>query len=361
MIVRVLFVTRRYPPSIGGMQTLSYQLARELSRRADVSLLTWGGSQAFLPYFVAASFIRAIPILRSGRAEHVHLGDALLAPLGVALGRFTGATTTATVNGRDIAFDLRPYQMIIPRALGRLDRVICVSDAIADECVRRGVPSEKCVVVPNGVDPEEFRAPVAKERLAPILGRDLAGVKVLATVGRLVPKKGVRWFVANVMPELPPHVIYIVVGDGPEREAIEQAIEREGLSGRVILLGAIPREDERLRTIYGCADAFVMPNQAVRGDMEGFGIVAAEASSAGVPVIAARLEGLQDAVIEGETGRLVDPGSPSAFVNVVHEVLDGVGWSRTEVQAAAERAFSWERVGAAYLREFEAAHAARVS
>ena len=355
--MKVLFITRKFPPSIGGMQTLSYQLARELSRKADVSLLTWGRSQVFLPYFLAASFLRAIRILRSGRAEHVHLGDGLLAPLGVALRSLTGATVSVTVNGRDIAYDFTPYQLVIPRALSRLDKVVCVSEAIARECIARGVPSEKCVVVPNGVYPSEFRVSVGREELTRILGRDVRDRKLLITVGRLVRKKGVAWFVANVLPRLSDDVLYVIVGEGPERSAIEEAARVTGVAERVFLLGAIARDDRRLKVMYGAADAFVMPNVRVRGDMEGFGIVALEAASAGLPVIASRVEGVQDAVIEGETGRLVESESADAFVAAIGELLDGSSWSKDRVRGAVERVFSWEGVGTRYLQEMESARA----
>jgi glycosyltransferase involved in cell wall biosynthesis len=357
--VKLVFVTRRFPPSMGGMQTLSAQLAREFSNRADTTTIAWGRSQAFLPYFLPSALVKTLYAIAFRGAEHVHLGDALLAPIGVLL-RATGrVSVSVTVNGRDIAFDSALYQSVVPRCLARLDTVVCVSRAIADECVRRGVPRERCVVIPNGVDPDELHVNTGRENLARILGRNLDGHHVLVTVGRLVRKKGVEWFVREVMPLLPAEALYVVLGDGPERRAIEDAVKRRGLEASVVLLGAVPHEDPMLRAVYGGADLFVMPNAHVPGDFEGFGIVAVEAASAGLPVVASRVDGIEDAVLEGRTGHLVTPGAAEEFAARIQACFTDEALDRDAVRSAAKDQFGWERIGALYMKAIEDARSSR--
>ena len=109
------------------------------------------------------------------------------------------------------------------------------------------------------------------------LGYDLRGKKVLLTVGRLVKRKGVAWFVENVAPRLGEGYVYVVVGAGPERDAIANAVRRNHLTGRVVLAG--PQPDSIRNLLFHSAHAFIMPNILVVGDIEGFGIAALEAGA----------------------------------------------------------------------------------
>jgi phosphatidylinositol alpha-1,6-mannosyltransferase len=341
------------------MQTLSAHLAREFSNRAETITIAWGRSQAYLPYFLITALVRGLHAIAFRGAEHVHLGDALLAPLGVLLRTAGRVSVSVTVNGRDIAFNWAPYQFLVPRCLARLDGVVCVSRAIARECTRRGVPPTKCVVIPNGVHLDEVSAGRCREDLARILGRDLDGRKVLVTVGRLVRKKGVEWFVREVLPLLPPGILYVVVGEGPERRAIDDAARSRGLETRVMLLGAVPNEDPLLRSVYRGADLFVMPNMHVPGDFEGFGIVAVEAASAGLPVVASRIDGIEDAVLEGLTGHLVTAGAPEEFAARIQACLSKGSLDRDAVRAAARDQFGWDRIGALYMKAIQEARSSR--
>jgi phosphatidyl-myo-inositol dimannoside synthase len=338
------------------MQALSRDLAREFSKRLQTKVIAWGGSQAFLPWFLLFAFPTALHEVFVKGARHVHLGDALLAPLGVLLRSVAPVKVTATVNGRDIAFAFAPYQYVIPKCLARLDGVICVSHAIARECVRRGVPSRKCVVIPNGVDPRRFQIDANRLDLERVVGRRLDHCRVLISVGRLVKKKGVEWFIADVLPLLSEDVVYVVVGEGPERLRIERAVQRANLSSKVILVGSLANNSRELAIIYNTADVFVMPNISVKGDLEGFGIVAVEAASAGCPVVATRVNGIEDAVIEGETGYLAKAGSAERFAELVQASLAADDSKRAKIQEVVERQFAWEVIGARYVDMFGGLH-----
>ena len=146
------------------------------------------------------------------------------------------------------------------------------------------------------------------------------GTRILLTVGRLVPRKGVKWFVEHVMAKLPENVVYAIAGTGPDEQAIRDSIRAIGSAGtRVRLLGRV--DDETRTALYTGADIFVMPNLPVGGDMEGFGLVALEAATAGALVVASDLEGIRDAVLEDETGVLCPSGDAECFVARITTLL----------------------------------------
>ncbi|TSC62047.1 MAG: group 1 glycosyl transferase [Parcubacteria group bacterium Gr01-1014_106] len=141
-----------------------------------------------------------------------------------------------------------------------------------------------------------------------------------------------------------PDAAFLIIGDGPERQAIIDAAQRKGMSDRVILTGRV--SDEIVRRAYAVADLFVMPNIPVRGDAEGFGLVALEAAAAGLPVVASHLEGIPDAVIPNETGILVPPLDATAWSTTITRLLhDSI--TREQLSNRAPKAvreyFSWEQ------------------
>lgn len=345
--MRLLYITRKYPPMVGGMEKLSYALAKEFSEQTETTLITWGKSQKYLPYFIVMAFIKSLYLIPIKKIDHIHIGDGLLSPLGLALKTLFGIKTTITIAGLDITFDFPGYQLIVPRCVAKLDKVICISSSTRDECINRSIQKEKCVVIPCGVYPEDWRVKAKRKDLEKIVGMTVTNKKVLITVGRLVKRKGVYWFIENVMPKLDKDVMYLVIGDGPEREWIIDLVKSLFLQDRVFLLGKV--SDKKLKIIYNTADLFIMPNIHVDNNIEGFGIVAIEASSAGLPVIASDMEGISSAVMNGRTGRLVESMRPRQFVNAINNTDD---FKRQEVSRTTKKNYSWNKIGEEYINEF---------
>jgi phosphatidylinositol alpha-1,6-mannosyltransferase len=144
-----------------------------------------------------------------------------------------------------------------------------------------------------------------------------------------------------------------VIGEGPEREEILTAASAAGIRGRVHVLGRVA--DETLDAAYALADVFVMPNVPVAGDMEGFGLVALEASSAGLPVVASALEGIRAAVRHGENGLLVQPEDAPGFARAISAVLGMAPRERWQMAARfasyTRREYGWARVAKRYVDE----------
>lgn len=181
---------------------------------------------------------------------------------------------------------------------------------------------------------------------------------MLLSVGRLIRRKGVARFVANILPMVVMHypgVVYVVVGKGPERNRIMALARARGLAKNVLLFGEI--DDQRLAAIYGLADIFVMPNVPVVGDMEGFGIVALEACVNRLPVVASRLEGITDAITDGENGILVDPGDDAGFAKAILGLIADADERRrlgSRAHAHTLERFDWSKIVVRYLEVYNA-------
>lgn len=339
---RILFITRNYPPKVGGLETYSYNLIKEFQAHESAHKITLSKSIKHLIWFFPYSFFRAIYLIRKYSIQSVHLCDGLLAPLGVLLKHLTGVKVTVTIHGLDITYNNSFYQMFIPWCITKLDGVVCVSHLTRDECVRRIIPCPNCTVIPNGIRPDQLYLQQSKNelrrKLENLIGISLYNKKVLFTIGHLVKRKGVAWFVENVMPRLEGSCLYVVAGEGPERRTIQEIVDRYNLQDRVLLLGEVSDEERKL--IYNTSDIFIMPNITVPGDVEGFGIVALEAGSCGLPVVASNIQGLRDAVINGKTGYLVEEGDVDGFVGRITDMnLD-----KAQIREIVNSTFDWAKI-----------------
>ncbi|MCC6800842.1 MAG: glycosyltransferase family 4 protein [Anaerolineae bacterium] len=196
----------------------------------------------------------------------------------------------------------------------RRARLIAVSDYTAGR-VRAALPGLEPVVIRNGVDAARFQAP------QPDPGKQ--GLTVLAS-GGVKARKGTHLLVeafAQVHAQLPDARL-IVTGraDEPEYLArVETLIAQHALGGRVRLAGMIPETE--LLGWYRHADVFALPSLNVGGKFEGFGLVFLEASAAGLPVVGTRGSGVEEAVIDGETGLLVPQDDPGALASAILRLL----------------------------------------
>jgi glycosyltransferase involved in cell wall biosynthesis len=350
----LLFITRNYPPRIGGLENYSYNLINEFEKQGSTWKITFSKTKIHLFWFLPYCFFKALLMIRKYHIDTVHLCDAVLSPAGLLLKAMTGRNVTTSVHGLDITFPNRLYQVVIPECVSRLDMVFCVSNSTRDECTKRGIPRQKCRVIPNGVTPGDFilhESPCEVRRLLEkILGAPLLDKKVLLTVGRLVKRKGIAWFVGNVMPRLDDSYIYLVAGDGPEYPSILEKIYQHHLSQRVLLLGKV--SDEMRTLLYNGSDIFILPNITVDNDVEGFGIVAIEAGSCGLPVVASNIQGIRDAVLEGITGCLVPEKDAGSFIHAISTMR----LRKDQIKSTVANTFGWPQIYEKYRNVFEDIH-----
>jgi phosphatidylinositol alpha-1,6-mannosyltransferase len=148
-----------------------------------------------------------------------------------------------------------------------------------------------------------------------------------------------------------PDAALLLVGGGPARHRIERLVDDLGLRAHVVLTGSVPWPE--LPAHYAAGDVFAMPCRTRLGglDVEGLGIVFLEAAAVGLPVVAGRSGGSVDAVVDGETGLLVDGGSPTAVADRVAALLEDPDRASSMGRAGrawVEREWRWD-VSAARL------------
>jgi glycosyltransferase involved in cell wall biosynthesis len=226
--MRVLFVTRKYPPRLGGMESLSHGLTTGFPEPKTIIAL--GRSQKhlvwFLPYVIARLAFTA------HRYDVVHLGDALLSVAGFVPRVIHRRKLAISVHGLDLTFPLRLYQLYL-RLFLRGDAFIANSESTRRLAEARGL--RRVTAISIGVAERYFQVSKASHRDDELESKR-AGRVALVTVGRLVRRKGAAWFVRHVLPKLH-DVLYVVIGVGPERDAILRAAAEVGRSEDVWLVG----------------------------------------------------------------------------------------------------------------------------
>ncbi len=346
----VLFISRAYPPIRGGMEQFSYDLTTSIASRVRAHIIANRGGKATLPLFLPIALARGF--VRAPQYDVIHAGDPVLAGVAWALTRLRNRPTAMTIHGLDIVYPSRLYQAYLRRFLPIIDLCICISRYVERVLTER-FKGTRTLVIPPGIRDTFYQPNTPRESLARLVGEEVATRPVLLSVGRLVPRKGVAWFVTHVLPRLPRETLYVVAGTGPERSTIASAAAAGGLQDRVKLLGSV--SDDDLRVLYNTVDLFVMPNILVDDDIEGFGLVALEAASCGLPVVASAVQGIVDAVYDGRNGVLVAAGDADDFATRIASLLfDREALRRSGVVARAFTLthFSWNMIAQRYITAF---------
>jgi teichuronic acid biosynthesis glycosyltransferase TuaC len=293
------------------------------------------------PFLLAKS---VEPVIERLVAEHrFDLIDAhYFYPDGVAalmLGRRFGKPVVITALGSDVNLLTRywlPRQMIL-WAARHAAGIVTVARALKDRLVALGVPPERIEVLRNGVDLQLFR-PVEREDWRRRLGFRRV---TLLSVGNLVPIKGHDLALRGL--RLLPEMNLVIIGDGPERAALESLARDLGVAERVKFVGVMAQED--LRHYFGAADALVLASSR-----EGWANVLLEAMACGTPVVASRVGGTPEVVSRPEAGLMMAERTPEALADAVRKLFEHYP-DRGATRRYAE-GFSWAETTTGQLRLF---------
>lgn len=361
----ILFLSKSYPPTLGGIEKQNYELAQALQKETKVTIIANTRGKKFLPLFLPYVLIKSLLELK--KHDTVLVGDGVLAPIAFVLSLFAPEKVYACViHGLDITFAQKQtlfgkiYRYINIPSLKQLNTLIAVGNETIERAVKAGIPRKKCVFIPNGIYAENVVAKRSRKDLEKLLDRDLSGKYVLLRIGRYVEHKGVEWFIRSVMPLLSEDVLFVAAGgvvtstkagDSDFYPRCEQAIKENNLEDRVYLLKNLPWND--MQTLVNTADIVVSPNIRVKGSMEGFGINAIEAGVCERPVIASDLDGLKDAIKNNTSGILVEPENSQAYTKTIHELLNDQD-KRTSLGKSAKKYilkhFTWKNIAKQYLQ-----------
>ena len=289
----------------GGAERVVTMLAAEFAARGnEVALVA--------PFGMRDDDLREVEHLRLPLTDHgrTAAGAAMSAvELGLAISRFlpdvihaqnvkSGVIArAAAARFRQRSPVLATFHGVLPaeyrrsaRLLRAVDHVACVSRDLLDGIVVAGLPTSKVSLIPNAIPPADKLEPAERAHLDSEL--ELTAAPVVAIVGRLVPQKAHHRFVvaARAIASEIPLVRFLIVGDGPERAAIEAQVEAAGLADHVRFTGT--RQDAR--RIIARADVVVFSSE-----WEGLSIVALEALAAGTPLVSTDVQGMRDLLATG--------------------------------------------------------------
>lgn len=229
-----------------------------------------------------------------------------------------------------------PAHVLADRLLSHVpDHYVGVSRAVAEYYRGCGLGSDRLRMIPNGVGANGFQPS------EPFRGDAV----VVRACGRLVPNKGFDVFIdaAALLRNRGVSAVFEIVGEGPERPALEGRIAANGLDGVVKLLGDSPDA----RGLIATADIFVLSSV-----MEGLPLVVLEALHAGRPVVVTDLAGLEGVVADGETGVVVPPRDAGAIAGALERLIGDPEEARRLGRAGrayAEKELSIERTASSYL------------
>ncbi len=293
-----------------------------------------------------ALFAACLPRLRRQIAagDDFDLIDAhYFYPDGVAavlLGRALGRPVVVTARGSDLNLIAR---RAVPRrwirwAAAHAQGLVAVSSGLKDRLVALGVAGERVRVLRNGVDLRQFHP---GDRAAARRRQGFTRPTLIA-VGNLVALKRHRLMVEALA--LVPEADLVIVGDGPERDAIKALAAARGIAGRVRLLGRVPQSE--LPEIYAAADLLLLVSTN-----EGWPNVLLESMACGTPVVVSDLAGIGDIVAAAAAGRIVAAPTPQRLADAIGALLAAPP-DRALTRAYAE-GFDWQDTTEGQIALFE--------
>lgn len=338
----ILVITWNYPPRRGGIEKLTFRLCDQLRKNHHLFVITSFASSAdtdgagvFRPKrpgifsFALYALAKGFFLLWKRRGIKVILGgSALVVPLVLFLARVFHRKAVVNVHGSDLLYPNVLYQILCVRGIRYCDRIVANSGHTASLAEKKKVKPDSILVISPGVDSELF-SPCETDEVKKQMG--LEGRKVLFYVGRLARRKGVKEFLKESFPRIHAEIreiCFLVVGGNPSESLIHRddmlgelgiLVREQGLDDHVRLLGQ--QSDADLARIYQISDLMVLPIISMRDDVEGFGIVILEAAAVGKPCVATRVGGIPDAVEDGKSGIIVEPGDYQAMAQAVIRLL----------------------------------------
>jgi len=335
--VRILIPTADYPPIEGGISTVALELGRQcaaMGHEVTVVAPHFPGQEAYdkaEPYEVVRfrgygmGWLRIVPLFFAvwRRRRNTDLLLAINVAYGGVIAALAGAPFVAFAYGYEfLKYEGRGLMTRLLRwVYRRACVVIAISDYTRDRLVDLGASRVKVTVVYPGARPAR---PCASETLAEVKHKFvLDTAPVVLTAGRLVPRKG-HLTLVRAFPQILerfPEAVLVVVGRGPCMPEVVQEAQSLSIRDKTRFLGAIAHED--LEALYEVCSVFALPTGIGEcGQVEGFGLVFAEAHAHGKPVVAGRSGGVPEAVLDGETGLLVEPEDPDALAQAILKILE---------------------------------------
>lgn len=290
----------------GGIAQYNRDLMCALAKQPSISsitVLTRTGNSEDIPEkihqcrAVSNKLSYALNALRQvfqNKPDVIFCGHINFMPLAWVISKFTAKPVWLQLHGIDA---WKQPSRLIGRLVKNVAMVTCVSRYTRRRFLSWAIiDGWRVKILPNTVGNSNFSEPVLAINSLP----DLTGKKAILTVGRLSASERYKGHdrIIVCMPELlkqDPDVLYLIAGDGDDRERLKLLAEKHGVATNVIFLGKVP--NEQLVALYSAVDLFAMPSTG-----EGFGIVFLEAMAAGTPALGLDSDGSTDPLQDGRLG-----------------------------------------------------------
>jgi phosphatidylinositol alpha-1,6-mannosyltransferase len=348
---RLLVLTPDFPPARGGIQVLAHRLAGGLDG-FETKVVTRDSPEAGrfdAAGDLAVRRVRADKRLGGGRNVPLN-GVAVLealrfrpqatlsahlvtSPAAALINRTLGAPTLQYFHAKEVGAKPR----LAALAARQAQDIIAVSNYTSQLVAETGTFSADVHLISPGVDIPADTEPLPEQR------------PTFLTIARLEDRYKGHDVLIRALPLIRakvPNVHWVVIGDGPLRPGLEQLVRSYEVTDAVSFLGAA--SDKERNAWLRRAHLLSMPSRLPAGGFagEGFGIVYLEAAAYGKPVVAGNVAGALDAVVDGETGLLVDPTDPLAVAEAITRLLLDSALARRLGAAGASRAqrFAWPMI-----------------
>lgn len=278
-------------------------------------------------FYLLSGIFKAFRLVKKESCDVIHAHFVIPAGLiAVIAGRLRRKPVVITAHDSDVVTFPEKSKIagwLIGYSLRQADHIIPTNIHLKDHIATHfGIEEDKMTVIPLGIDRGLFR-PIEKEEARRKLDLSL-NRRIILYVGALLQIKGV-----DIMPDIVSRVsskirdpLFVFVGAGPLKDALNGEFERRGEAGNVVFEGS--KAHEALPLWYNAADLMVLPTTS-----EGLGMVVREAISSGLPVVASGVGGIPDVVKEGKTGYLTQPGDADGVSQAILKVLGDEGFRDT--------------------------------
>lgn len=230
-----------------------------------------------------------------------------------------------------------PFTRLVNRVATRVlaDRVIAVSDRVRKELEDSGIQPSMITVIPNGIDLSPYRQKAKRTSKAKAADADAQGKRsfLIGTVARLSPEKGIDTLLdaAKIVVTSYPSARFVIAGTGPLERELAQKVRDLRLENCVRMAGFV----DNVPGLFSGLDLYVLPS-----DTEGIPLALLEAMAAGLPVVATRVGGVPEVVVDGVTGFLVPPRQPKALAQAIVRLLVDPDLAKSMGASGRERAES---------------------
>ena len=314
-----------------------------LFRLKDLSYSSWFYILTAMPFI----FLRSFYVIKKEQIDLIHCQGRLSGVLGYLLKKFTRVPFIITIQSADFSVyhpkaNIKPvrwiYNFIRKKIYRNALKCHAVSYYLKSHFEKYGV--KNIVVIPNGVNQEDFKPDINKKITRKNLGLDTENL--IVCISRLEPKNGTEDLIraVEILKRSTDNFKIVIIGSGSQKKNLEKMVDELNLKDFVIFLGDLPHGV--IPKYLACADIFIRPSLA-----EGFGIVFIEAMACEVPVIGTPVGGIVDFIKDGETGLFCEPSNPKSVAEKIEILIKNKGLKDGLVRNAKQMVgeiYNWDKI-----------------